>query len=108
ALLYAAKLDELEQLTGRRVRVLHIVGGGSKNELLNQLAADATNRAVVAGPIEATALGNALSQMLALRLLPTLEAARTVVRDSFATHHYQPRAGVDWAAAQARFRHLPA
>ncbi|WP_348543815.1 rhamnulokinase family protein [Chthoniobacter sp.] len=108
ALLYAAKLDEMEQLTGRRVRVLHIVGGGSKNELLNQLAADATKRTVIAGPVEATALGNVLSQMLALRLLPTLEAARAVVRDSFITTHYEPRAGVDWAAARARFGQLPA
>ena len=98
----------MEQLTGRRVRVLHIVGGGSKNELLNQLAADATNRAVVAGPVEATALGNVLAQMLALRLLPTLEAARAVVRDSFSTTRYEPRASPDWAAAQARFRQLTA
>jgi rhamnulokinase len=108
ALLYAAKLEELERLTGRRVRVLHIVGGGSKNELLNQLAADASKRTVLAGPIEATALGNVLSQMLGLHLLPSLDAARALVRDSFATARYEPRPDVAWPAARARFAQLPA
>jgi rhamnulokinase len=107
ALLYAAKLEEVERLTGRSVRVLHIVGGGSKNELLNQLAADATNRVVLAGPVEATALGNLLSQILALRLLPTLEAARTVVRESFGATRYEPRPDAVWDAARARFARLP-
>lgn len=108
ALLYAAKLGEIERLTGRQVRVLHIVGGGSKNELLNQLAADATGRTVVAGPVEATALGNVLSQLLALGSLPTLEAARTVIRDSFATTRYEPRPDAAWEAARERFSRLPA
>jgi rhamnulokinase len=107
ALLYAAKLEETERLTGRTVRVLHIVGGGSKNELLNQLAADATKRTVIAGPVEATALGNVLSQVLALGLLPTLEAARAVVRESFATTRYEPRPDAAWEAARARFAALP-
>lgn len=107
ALLYAAKLEELERLTGRRVRALHIVGGGSKNELLNQLAADAIGRPVVAGPVEATALGNVLSQLLALDLLPNLAAARTVIRDSFATTRYEPRSATTWSDAHARFDQLP-
>lgn len=108
ALLYAAKLGEIERLTGRQVRVLHIVGGGSKNELLNQLAADATGRTVVAGPVEATALGNVLAQLLAMGNLPTLEAARTVIRDSFATTRYEPRPDAAWEAARERFSRLPA
>jgi rhamnulokinase len=86
--------------------VLHIVGGGSKNELLNQLAADASGREVIAGPVEATALGNVLSQMLALRLLPDLEAARAIVRESFATTRYGPRPDPAWEAARARFSKL--
>jgi rhamnulokinase len=107
ALLYAAKLEEMERLAGRSVRVLHIVGGGSKNELLNQLAADAIGRPVVAGPVEATALGNGLSQLLGLGLLPSLEAARVVIRESFATTRYEPRPDTAWTAARARFAQLP-
>ena len=60
ALLYAVRLAELEILTGRSLRTLHIVGGGSRNGLLNQFAADATGRTVVAGPVEATAIGNVI------------------------------------------------
>ncbi|EDY19371.1 carbohydrate kinase FGGY [Chthoniobacter flavus Ellin428] len=107
ALLYAAKLEEMERLTGRKVRVLHIVGGGSKNELLNQLAADATGRTVVAGPVEATALGNVLSQLLALDSLPDLAAGRAVIRESFATIRYEPRPDDAWEAAHTRFAQLP-
>ncbi|HSI13610.1 MAG TPA: rhamnulokinase family protein [Chthoniobacter sp.] len=108
ALLYAAKLEEIERLTGRSVRVLHIVGGGSKNELLNQLAADAIGRPVFAGPVEATALGNVLSQLLGLHLLPDLEIARKVIRDSFATTRYEPRLHAPWAEARARLAGLGA
>jgi len=108
ALLYAAKLDEIERLTGKRLRVLHIVGGGSRNELLNQLAADASGRVVLAGPVEATALGNVLAQMLALGTLPTLEAARALVRHSFTLTRYEPRPDAGWASARARFAKLPA
>jgi len=107
ALLYAANLDEIERLTGRRIWVLHIVGGGSRNELLNQLTADASGRIVLAGPVEATALGNVLSQMLALGALPTLQAARTLVRDSFTLTRYEPRPDHQWHEARARFARLP-
>ncbi len=62
---------------------------------------------MVAGPVEATALGSLVSQMLALRLLPTLEAARAVVRDSFATTRYEPRPDAAWETARAQFARLP-
>ncbi len=65
ALKYRRTLEMLDQLIGRRNAVLHIVGGGTQNRLLSQFAADATGRPVVAGPIEATAAGNVLMQMLA-------------------------------------------
>lgn len=107
ALLYRAKLDELELLTGRTLRVLHIVGGGAKNALLNQLAADATSRTVLAGPVEATALGNALSQALALGHLPDLAAARRVIRESFTVARHEPRATAEWNLARDRFAQLP-
>jgi rhamnulokinase len=107
ALVYAAKLDEIERLTGRPVRVLHIVGGGSRNDLLNQLTADASGRTVLAGPVEATALGNVLAQLLALRVLPNLDAARKLVRKSFAVAPFKPRAGAIWDEARTRFNSLP-
>jgi rhamnulokinase len=107
ALLYAAKLDEIERLTGRRIWVLHIVGGGSRNELLSRLTADASGRIVLAGPVEATALGNVLSQMLALGTLRTLQAARTLVRDSFPLTRYEPHPDPHWQEARARFAQLP-
>ncbi len=107
ALLYAAKLDELERLTGRTLRVLHIVGGGSKNALLNQCAADATGREVLAGPVEATAVGNVLTQALALGSLPDLAAARAVVRRSFTLDRYSPQEPQCWEKARAFFSALP-
>ena len=66
ALCYRWVLERLEELTGQRIEVIHIVGGGSQNALLNQFTADACNRPVLAGPVEATAIGNVLVQALGL------------------------------------------
>jgi rhamnulokinase len=107
ALLYRLELDALEKLTGRRLRTLHIVGGGSRNALLNQAAADATGRAVVAGPVEATAAGNILVQAAALRKVRGLAGIRQVVRDSFPVATFLPRPSAAWEAALRRFRKLP-
>ena len=85
ALLYRATLADVERLTGRPVRLLHIVGGGSRNELLNQFAASATGRRVIVGPVEASAAGNVLVQAIALQHVPSLAAARAIVRESFPT-----------------------
>ena len=74
-----------------RLEPLHIVGGGARNRLLCQLAADATGRTVVAGPVEATAAGNVLMQALALGHLGSLAEAREVVRRSFEIATYEPR-----------------
>jgi rhamnulokinase len=65
ALKYRLVLERLELMTGQRLETIHIVGGGSKNQLLNQFTADATGRRVVAGPAEATATGNILLQAVA-------------------------------------------
>ena len=71
ALSYRQTLGQIEALTGRTIRRLHIVGGGSRNALLNRFAADATGRDVLAGPVEATAIGNLLLQAAALGHLTT-------------------------------------
>ncbi len=88
---YADVLKKLEALTEKKFKVLHIVGGGARNELLNQLTADATKMEVVAGPIEGTAIGNILIQGLALGHISDLNQLREVVRESFSTRTYQPR-----------------
>src|SRR5207247_4617720 len=87
---YRRTLDELEALTGARARVVHVVGGGALNRLLNQLTADACGRRVVAGPEEATALGNVLVQAHALGDLPRGVAIRDVARASATLSEFLP------------------
>lgn len=106
ALLYRLTLEEIEQLTGRTIGRLHIVGGGSRNELLNEFAADATKRQVIAGPVEATAIGNVLIQAIALGHVKSLTALRRIVRSSFALQTFEPAATADWEAAYQRFLEL--
>ncbi|MBI4877403.1 MAG: rhamnulokinase [Acidobacteria bacterium] len=103
ALRYRQVLESLEALLGRRIKVIHIVGGGSKNQLLNQLVADATNRTVVAGPSEATAAGNVLVQAMGAGVLSGLKEAREVVRRSFEVTVLEPRSTQGWDAAYRIF-----
>jgi rhamnulokinase len=91
-------LEELDELLGRRVERIHVVGGGVKNALLCQMIADATDRPVVAGPVEATAIGNLLVQLVAHDGAVDLRRVRSVVRDSFELAHYQPRDAARWNA----------
>ena len=92
ALKYRKVLGSLEELTGKPIEVIHIVGGGSQSRLLNQIAADACQRPVVAGPVEATAMGNLLTQIRADGELDSLAGMREVVLASSAVQHYQPAA----------------
>jgi rhamnulokinase len=103
ALRYRWVLERLEELLGRRLDVIHIVGGGCQNALLCQFAADACNCPVQAGPVEATAIGNVLVQALGLRLLGSLEEGREVVRQSFEVATYQPQDPAAWDAQYQRF-----
>jgi rhamnulokinase len=106
ALLYRRTLESIQELTGRKINRLHIVGGGSRNDLLNQFAASALQIPVVAGPVEATALGNVLIQAIALGHLPSLAAARAVVKESFAVTEFKPCDAAVWTAANERFKAL--
>jgi rhamnulokinase len=108
ALTYRRTLDALEALLGRKIAVIHIVGGGSQNELLNQMTADACGRTVIAGPVEATASGNVLVQAMAIGLIKSLAEARAIVRSSLETKTFTPRDGGKWEDAYDRFRNLPA
>ena len=107
SLLYRKTLGELEQLTGKPINRLHIVGGGTRNTLLNQCAASATGRRVITGPVEATAAGNILIQALAGGDLSSLAEARQIVIRSFPQDTYEPQDAVLWDAAYGRFTALP-
>jgi rhamnulokinase len=106
ALRYRWVLERLEELLGRRIDVIHVVGGGCQNALLNQLTADACNRPVVAGPAEATAIGNVLVQMIGLGVLGSLAEGREVVRRSFEVTTFEPRQPERWAEPYQRFLRL--
>jgi len=88
---YHQVLQGLESLTGHKINTIHIVGGGSRNRLLNQLVASATGCRVVAGPVEATAAGNVLVQAMGAREVSDLDAAREIVRKSFEIEAFEPR-----------------
>lgn len=103
ALKYRWVIEKLEEMLGYRVEVIHIVGGGSQNAVLCQLTADATGYPAIAGPVEATALGNALVQAMALGHIETLSEARQVVRESFSPTEYEPRTSASWDDAYERF-----
>jgi rhamnulokinase len=90
AVRYKKTLEQIEQLTGRQINVIHIVGGGSRNSLLNQLAANVTGRRVIAGPAEATAAGNALIQALGMGHISSIEELRAIVRNSFEVEEFRP------------------
>ncbi|GAA1569816.1 rhamnulokinase family protein [Kribbella hippodromi] len=104
ALAYRWTLRSAQAIAGRDVDVLHVIGGGSRNELLCQLTADATGLPVLAGPVEASALGNVLVQARALgEPLPDLDAMRALVRSTHRLRHYQPQGKpADWDAAESR------
>jgi rhamnulokinase len=88
---YRQVLELLERLTKKSIGTIHIVGGGSQNVLLNQMVADRTGRRVVAGPAEATALGNALTQAMGTGQIRSLEEMRAVVRGSFELLEFTPK-----------------
>ena len=106
ALLYSQSLDELAELCGRKICKLHIVGGGSKNTVLNQFSANASGRTVIAGPVEATAIGNLLIQSIALGDIESCTELRQVVRDSFGIETFQPQRSAEWERALHRFEAL--
>jgi rhamnulokinase len=106
ALKYRWVIERLERLMGRRVAVVHVIGGGSQNALLNQLTADACARPVVAGPAEATAAGNALVQAIARGEVESLAAGRHLVRRSVPLVKFEPQGTAAWDDAYGRFLRL--
>ena len=106
ALKYRWTIERLEGILGTRIRTIHIVGGGSKNTLLCQFAADACGRPVHGGPVEATAIGNILMQALGRGRIGSLQELRSVVARSFPVTVYEPRNTRAWDDAAGRFEQL--
>jgi rhamnulokinase len=103
ALKYRRVLGTLERLIGRTIDVLHVVGGGSRNGLLNQFTANATGKPVIAGPVEATAAGNLMVQALAQGRVSSPAEIRQVIAASSDLRRYEPRDTAVWTEAYARF-----
>lgn len=106
ALRYRQVLDMLGQLNATEFVRLHVVGGGSRDGLLNQLTADATGLPVEAGPVEATAIGNILVQMQSAGDVGSLREGRELVAASFPTTTYVPDTSTDWTARHEQFAAL--
>src|SRR5262249_34642491 len=106
ALKYRWVLAKLEGLIGRRLDVIHVVGGGSQNALLCQWTADACGRPLLGGAAEATALGNVLVQALGLGLLGSRADGREAVRRSVDLTTYEPRDAARWDEPAGRFANL--
>jgi rhamnulokinase len=106
ALEYRLVAERLDELTGKYLPVIHIIGGGAQNTLLNAFTANATGRRVVAGPVEATALGNILVQAVAGGYLSSIADGRALVRRSFPVTTFEPELSPGWDAAYQRYLRL--
>lgn len=106
ALKYRWVVEALEMLTDRELKTIRIVGGGSRNHLLSQFAADACQRPVITGPVEATALGNALLQAIATGHVPDISAGRQAIAASLSQGYFEPGSSGTWEEPFARFNTL--
>jgi len=103
ALRYRMVLEELRRVSPQPINRLHLIGGGARNRTLCQFAADATGLPVLAGPVEATAIGNLLTQGIAAGAVKSVAEMRRIVAQSFAIEQYQPRAREAWESAYRHF-----
>ncbi len=106
ALKYRFIIDKISEMQAKRIDKLHIVGGGSQNDLLNQFAANATGLPVIAGPVEATAIGNILVQAIAKKELDSIEEGRQLVARSFPLRMFEPNDHEAWNAVYERFKRM--
>lgn len=106
AMCYKRAFDVLQTLYGKKIEVLHILGGGSQNELLNQLTANAVRRPVISGPVEATAIGNLMMQLMATGAVKTHEERMQVVKESFDCKTFLPQDSDSWAEQYERFAEI--
>jgi rhamnulokinase len=100
---YAQVIRMLEELSGKKIEALHIVGGGTKNELLNQFTADATGKTVITGPVEATVLGNVLMQAAAAGDIRDIWEGRKIIANSFEMKTYTPSGSKEWKSFVGKY-----
>jgi sugar (pentulose or hexulose) kinase len=108
AMEYRRSAEQLTELLGFSIPVIHIIGGGSRNQLLNQFTANATQRSVVAGPVEATALGNVIGQAVATGHLSSWDEGRLLAQRFETLTWNSPAEGAAWEEAYARYSELSA
>lgn len=106
AMKYRYSVECLEDILGRKIDVIHLVGGGIKDKMMCQFTANATGRRVVAGPVEATSMGNIAAQLMALGEIKTLDEARKIIKASFEPAYYEPQDADAWSDAYERFKAL--
>ena len=106
ALKYRSTVESLDELLNKKLDPIHIVGGGTQNQLLSQLCADATGRTVITGPIEATAIGNVLTQAIGTGVISSLSEGREIVRNSFELITFNPRSCPEVDRAYEIFKQL--
>lgn len=106
ALKYAVTVGQLDDLVEKDLGNFHVVGGGCQNALLNQFTANAMGKTVIAGPVEATALGNIICQMAADNSLDSLDAGRELIKGSFTMETFEPEASEGWCRALGRFKEM--
>ncbi|WP_026566541.1 rhamnulokinase [Bacillus sp. UNC41MFS5] len=94
AVSYQDAVNEIEEIFEKRFEKINVIGGGCQNEMLNQLVADVTKKEVYAGPVEATAIGNIVAQLMALDEIQDIKEARTIVKNSFEVKKYLPTAPI--------------
>ena len=104
ALAYAKTIRKISLVSGKEIETIHVVGGGSANDLLNQLTADATGCEVLAGPVEATVMGNLAVQAIAVGAVSDLVQARELIGRSTSLKRFEPVAGIDWESMQNRLK----
>jgi rhamnulokinase len=96
----------IEYLTGEAIPGIHVVGGGCRNDYLNQATANATGKPVLAGPVEATAIGNILVQAIASGEAASPAEARSLVARALPAREFEPTASTEWRAARDQYRAL--
>ena len=104
ALAYARTIHKISLVSGNQIETIHVVGGGSANDLLNQLTADATGCEVLAGPVEATVMGNLAVQAIAVGAVSDLVQARELIGRSVTLKRFEPVKGIDWESMQNRLK----
>ena len=103
ALRYRQVLEDLDRIATHPIERLHIIGGGSKNRLLNQFTANAIGRKVIAGPSEATAIGNVMIQAMAAGVVSSLQEMRAIIHASIETEEFIPQDADAWVQAYQKF-----